>query len=61
VWTLRAENRYLPTNLRLGRRPRAHGDLAAEVRAVLDAGADTVITDHPDVALEVVGSLAAAQ
>ncbi len=51
VWTLRAENRFLPTNLRIGSSPRAHGDLAGEVAAVLAAGVDTVITDHPEVAL----------
>ncbi|WP_107772048.1 glycerophosphodiester phosphodiesterase family protein [Nocardioides sediminis] len=51
VWTLRAENRYLPANLRVGDDPAAHGDLAGEVRALLDAGVDGVITDHPAVAL----------
>jgi glycerophosphoryl diester phosphodiesterase len=50
VWTLRAENRFLPANLRVGADPDAHGDMAGEVRALLDAGVDGVITDHPDVA-----------
>jgi glycerophosphoryl diester phosphodiesterase len=52
VWTLRRENRYLPTDLRGGESPRAHGDLAAEARAFLSAGVDGVITDHPDLVLE---------
>ena len=51
VWTLRAENRFLPTNLRVGSAPDAPGDLPGEVRALLDAGVDGVITDHPEVAL----------
>ncbi|MGN0065077.1 MAG: glycerophosphodiester phosphodiesterase family protein [Nocardioides sp.] len=55
VWTLRAENRFLPTNLQVGTDPRAHGDLAGEVSAFLAAGVDTVITDHPEVAVGVLG------
>lgn len=51
VWTLRAENRFLPTNLRVGEDPHGHGDLAAEVAALLDAGVDGLVTDHPDVVL----------
>jgi glycerophosphoryl diester phosphodiesterase len=50
VWTLRAENRFLPADLRVGADPHAHGDMGGEVRALLDAGVDGVITDHPDVA-----------
>lgn len=48
VWTLRAENRHLPQDFRVGDDPRAHGDLAGEVRALVDAGVDGLITDHPD-------------
>jgi glycerophosphoryl diester phosphodiesterase len=48
VWTLRAENRHLPRDFRRGGDPGAHGDLAAEVRALVDAGVDGLITDHPD-------------
>ncbi|WP_165821011.1 glycerophosphodiester phosphodiesterase family protein [Nocardioides gansuensis] len=51
VWTVRAENRFLPTNLRFGGAPDALGDMAGEVRALLDAGVDGVITDHPEIAL----------
>ena len=49
-----AENRFLPTNLRRGDSPDALGDMAGEVRALLAAGVDGVITDHPEEALSVV-------
>lgn len=51
VWTVRSENRFLPTNLRRGSAPHGRGDMAGEVRALLDAGVDGIITDHPDLAL----------
>jgi glycerophosphoryl diester phosphodiesterase len=54
VWTVRAENRFLPTNLRRGAAPDAHGDMGGEVRALLDAGVDGIITDHPEAALRAV-------
>ena len=53
VWTLRNENRHLPANLRRPGRPRAHGDAGAEVERFLDVGVDGLLTDFPDVALEV--------
>ena len=59
AWTVRAENRFLPTNLRRGTAPDALGDMAGEVRALLDAGVDGVITDHPEEALSVVRERAA--
>lgn len=58
VWTLRAENRWLPANLRVGSAPGDAGDLAGEVKAFLAAGVDGVITDHPDVALGVRNAVA---
>ncbi|TGN64471.1 glycerophosphodiester phosphodiesterase [Nocardioides eburneiflavus] len=54
VWTVRGENRFLPSNLRHGETPDAPGDMAAMVRALLDAGVDGVITDHPETALAAV-------
>lgn len=51
VWTLRAENRWLPVELRSSDRPGHHGDVGAEARMLLEAGADGLITDHPDVVL----------
>jgi len=53
AWTLRVENRYLPANLRLGGDPNGPGDMVAEAAALLAAGVDGIITDHPDVALRV--------
>lgn len=57
VWTLRAENHYLPTELRTGTDRADLGDLRGLARAFLDAGVDGLITDHPDLAL---GAVAAA-
>jgi glycerophosphoryl diester phosphodiesterase len=48
-YTFRAENRYLPTNLRSGGDPNAFGDLTAEIKAFLGAGMDGFFTDHPNV------------
>ena len=56
VWTVRGENRYLPSNLRRGDAPDALGDMAAEVRALVAAGVDGVITDHPEAAIAAVRS-----
>lgn len=60
VWTVRAENRFLPTHLRSSDDPGALGDMGAQVRALLDAGVDGVITDHPRLALAALRSAAAA-
>ena len=49
VWTLRAENQFMATNFRIGTDPNAHGDLAGETRAFLDAGVDGIFSDHPDI------------
>ena len=47
-WTFRAENSFLPTNLRSSTDPTQYGDLAAEIGAFLAAGMDGFFTDHPD-------------
>ena len=52
VWTMRAENRFLPANLREGSDPDEHGDLAGEVRAFDEAGVDGIFTDHPDLVVD---------
>lgn len=49
-WTFRAENQFLPAELRDGDDPAAHGDLAAEIRAFVAAGVDGVFADFPGVA-----------
>ncbi|MET0293280.1 MAG: glycerophosphodiester phosphodiesterase [Steroidobacteraceae bacterium] len=48
AWTFRAENEFLPRELRRGESPAAPGDLAAEIRAHVDAGIDGYFTDQPD-------------
>lgn len=52
AWTFRAENPFLPSNLRSGEERTGHGQLALEVKAYLDAGVDGIFTDHPDIAAQ---------
>jgi glycerophosphoryl diester phosphodiesterase len=47
VWTLRAENEFLPAELRRGTQSGSHGDLAAEATLFLKAGVDGFFTDSP--------------
>jgi glycerophosphoryl diester phosphodiesterase len=49
VWTLRAENSFLPAELRRGNEPSARGDMASEVALFQKAGVDGCFTDHPAV------------
>ncbi|MGE0597103.1 MAG: glycerophosphodiester phosphodiesterase family protein [Hyphomonadaceae bacterium] len=51
AWTFRAENHFLPAELRRGENPAAHGDLAAELRAFYAAGIDGVFCDFPAIAV----------
>jgi glycerophosphoryl diester phosphodiesterase len=46
VWTFRAENVFLPANLRRGSDPAAHGDLAAEIARFRAFGVDGIFSDH---------------
>lgn len=50
VWTLRAENEFLPPVLRSGTDPATLGDAAAELAAFLAAGVDGFFTDQPGLA-----------
>jgi glycerophosphoryl diester phosphodiesterase len=60
VWTLRAENEFLPVDLRSAGgpedgpagNPAARGDLAKEIDALLDAGITGFFSDHPDLAVK---------
>lgn len=60
VWSVNAENPYLPLELRRGDpsepgydgRP---GDAATLVRALAAAGVDGLFTDHPDIAVSALG------
>ncbi|RJF86008.1 glycerophosphodiester phosphodiesterase [Sphingomonas cavernae] len=51
AWTFRAENYFLPADMRRGINPRAHGDLAAEIRLFVDLGVDGLFSDNPGEAL----------
>ena len=47
IWTMRAENQFLPAQCQVGTDANAIGDLACEVAPYLDAGVDAIFTDHP--------------
>jgi len=48
AYTFRAENQFLPKNLRSDADPRHLGDLHGELRVYLQAGLDGFFTDHAD-------------
>jgi len=47
AWTFRAENEFLPADLRRGTEPAAHGDLAAEITRYMSRGIDGFFVDFP--------------
>jgi glycerophosphoryl diester phosphodiesterase len=49
-WTLRAENSFLPLQLRRGDDPAGLGDALREARLLIALGVDGLITDSPDIA-----------
>ena len=49
AWTFRAENSFLPRELRSGAEPTQLGNLAGELQAYLNAGLDGFFTDHADI------------
>jgi len=51
VWTLRAENEFLPVDLRSSGDPAARGDLKREIFGLLDAGITGFFSDQPDLAV----------
>jgi len=53
VWTFRAENEFLPDDLRSAGAAAAHGDLEAEIRRYLGRGIDGFFTDFPAVGVRV--------
>jgi glycerophosphoryl diester phosphodiesterase len=53
VWTFRAENEFLPEDLKTGAAPAAHGNLEAEIRRYLDRGIDGFFVDFPAVGVRV--------
>jgi glycerophosphoryl diester phosphodiesterase len=53
VWTFRAENEFLPQELRVGTDPKVHGRLEAEIRRYLERGIDGFFVDFPAVGVRV--------
>jgi glycerophosphoryl diester phosphodiesterase len=51
AWTFRAENQFLPLDLRIGTDPNARGDIIAEYELFLRLGLDGMFSDHPDTAV----------
>ena len=51
-WTVRAENWFLPTRLRKGGDPAAHGDAQAVLKALYAAGVTGVFSDFPGLAVK---------
>lgn len=47
-WTFRAENAFLPRDLRSSEEEAAWGDVLTEMRVFLEAGVDGFFTDHSD-------------
>jgi glycerophosphoryl diester phosphodiesterase len=60
TWTLRAENRFLPRNFRLGHEKGAFGQWEQEFRAILATGVDGVFADQPDLAVSARGTVGGA-
>ncbi|AUW59913.1 glycerophosphodiester phosphodiesterase [Sphingobium sp. SCG-1] len=50
MWTLRAENMFLPPSMKRGDDPAAHGDFAGAVRAIVATGVDGIFSDFPGLA-----------
>src|SRR5918992_2195500 len=57
-YTFRAENNFLPCELRSSAVLTRHGDAEAEVRQFFELGVDGVFIDHPDYAVDARDSLA---
>jgi glycerophosphoryl diester phosphodiesterase len=53
VWTFRAENEFLPDDLKVGGSPAAHGNLDAEIQRFLSRGIDGFFVDFPAVGVRV--------
>jgi glycerophosphoryl diester phosphodiesterase len=53
VWTFRAENEFLPDDLKSGGSPAGHGDLDAEIQRFLNRGIDGFFVDFPAVGVRV--------
>lgn len=56
-WTLRAENKFMPSAWRSGFDPKAFGDWEGFFASILATGVDGVFTDQPDLAVKVRSSV----
>jgi glycerophosphoryl diester phosphodiesterase len=52
IWTMRAENQFLPVALRVGTDPADFGRAIAEDLAYMRAGIDGIFCDQPDICLQ---------
>ena len=52
IWTMRDENAFLPTNLRIGDEKSDYGDMLPEYLAFLDAGIDGMFSDFTRTAVQ---------
>jgi glycerophosphoryl diester phosphodiesterase len=53
VWTFRAENEFLPDDLKIGTAPAAHGNLTGEIERYLSRGIEGFFTDFPAIGVRV--------
>ena len=53
VWTFRAENEFLPDDLKAGDAPAQHGNLEGEIQRYLSRGIDGFFTDFPAIGVRV--------
>ncbi len=53
VWTFRAENEFLPADLKVGADPAGHGNLEGEIERYLARGMDGFFTDFPALGVRV--------
>lgn len=51
-WTFRAENSFLPADLRVGENPAHFGRAIEEARIFMEAGVDGLFCDQPDIGVE---------
>jgi glycerophosphoryl diester phosphodiesterase len=60
VWTFRAENEFLPEDLKIGEAPANHGNLDGEIERYLSRGIDGFFTDFPAIGVRVRNAVSTA-
>jgi glycerophosphoryl diester phosphodiesterase len=60
VWTFRAENHFLPDDLKMGADPKDHGNLDGELERYLAKGIDGFFTDFPAIGVRVRDALSSS-